>query len=138
MSGSCRNSTGLAPDPLEVAACHRFAICPPWTLFIYRDKELVITLVQFSHSIVSDSLQSHGLQHTRLPCPSPTPRAYSNSFSLRWGCHTDFSSSVIPFSSCLQIFPSLRVFSNELVVRVRWPSIGVPASASVLPTNIQD
>ena len=97
-----------------------------------------ISSVQFSCSVMSNSLWAHGRQQTRLPCPSPTPRANSNSFPLQWWCHTDFSSSVVLFFFCLQIFASLRVFSNELVVRVRCPSIGVPASASVLPMNIQD
>ena len=62
-----------------------------------------------------------GLQHTRLPCPSPTPRAYSNSSpSSRW-CHPAISSSVVPFSSCPQSFPSIRVFSNESALHIRWP-----------------
>ena len=65
---------------------------------------------QFIHSVVSDSLQPHGLQHARLPCPSPTPGAYSNSCpSSRW-CHPAISSSVIPFSSCLQSFPASGYF----------------------------
>ena len=62
--------------------------------------------VQFSWSVVSDSLQPHGLQHTRPPCPSPTPGAYLNSFPSSWWCHPIISSSVIPFSSCLQSFPA--------------------------------
>ena len=61
--------------------------------------------VQFSHLVIFDSLRPHGLQHARLPCPSPTPRAYSNSCSLCWWCHPTISSSVVPFSSCLQSFP---------------------------------
>ena len=66
--------------------------------------------VQFSHSVVSDSLQPHGLQHTRLPCPSPIPRACSNSCSSSWGCHPTISSSVVPFSTCLQSFPASGSF----------------------------
>ena len=69
---------------------------------------------------MSDSLWPHGLQHTRLPCPSPTPGAYSNSCPSSWWCHPTISSSVIPFSSLLQSFPSIRVFSDELVLRIRW------------------
>ena len=66
--------------------------------------------VQFSHSVMSNSLRAHGLQHTRLPCPSPTPRACSNSCpSSRW-CHPTISSSVIPFSSCLRSFPASGSF----------------------------
>ena len=66
--------------------------------------------VQFSHSVVSDSLRPHGLQHDRPPCPSPTPRAYSNSCPLSWWCHPTISSSVIPFSSLLQSFPASGSF----------------------------
>ena len=69
---------------------------------------------------MSDSLQPHGLQHTRLPCPSPTPRAYSNSCPLSRWCHPTILSAVIPFSSC--IFPSIRVSSSESVLHIRWPN----------------
>ena len=65
--------------------------------------------VQFSHSVMSNSLWSYGLQHARLPCPSPTPGACSNSYPLSWWCHQTISSSVIPFS-CLQSFPALGSF----------------------------
>ena len=72
---------------------------------------------------MDNSLQSHGLQHTRPLCPSPTPRACSNSCSLSWWCHPTISSSVVPFSSCPQsFFPSIRVFSNESVLHIRWPN----------------
>ena len=66
--------------------------------------------VQFSHSVVSDSLQPHGVQHARFLCPSPTPRAYSNSCPLSRRCHPTISSCVIPFSSCLQSFPASGSF----------------------------
>ena len=66
--------------------------------------------VQFSHSVMSNYLWPHGLQHARPPCPSPTPRAYSNSCPLSWWCHPTISSSVIPFSSCLQSFPASGSF----------------------------
>ena len=66
--------------------------------------------VQFSHSVMSDSLQPHGLQYARPPCPSPTPGAYSNSCPLSWWCHLTISSSVIPFSSCLPSFPTSGSF----------------------------
>ena len=72
-------------------------------------------------SVISNSLWPHGLQHARLPCPSPTPEACSNSCPTGQWCHTTISSSVIPFSSCPPIFPSIRVFSNESVLRIRWP-----------------
>ena len=77
--------------------------------------------VQFSHSVVSDSLWPHGLQHTRLPCPSLTPRAYSDPCLLSQWCHPTLSSSVVLFSSRLPFFPSIRVFSNESVLWIRWP-----------------
>ena len=66
--------------------------------------------MQFSHSIVCDSLRPHGLQHTRFLCPSPTPRTCSNSCALSWWCHPTISSSVVPFSSCLQSFPASGSF----------------------------
>ena len=69
-----------------------------------------ISLVQFSCSVVSDSLRPHELRHARPPCPSPTPRAYSNSCSLSQWCHPTISSSVIPFSSCPESFPASRSF----------------------------
>ena len=79
--------------------------------------------VQFSQSVMSDYLQPHGLQQSRLPCPSPTPRAHSNSCSLSQWCHPAISSSVVPFSFCLQpsIFPSISVFSNESALHIMWP-----------------
>ena len=87
--------------------------------------------------IMSDSLRPHGLQHTRLPCPSPTPRAYSNSCpSSRW-CRPIISSSVIPFS-CFQSFPASGFFLRSQFFPTGGQSIGVSASASVLPMNIQD
>ena len=138
---------------------------------VFDDFDNLNSSVQFSCSVVPDSLWPHILQHTRLPSPSPTPGACSNSCPSSWWCHPTISSSVIPFSSCLQSFPasgsllklmtielvmpsnhlilchpllllhsifsSIRVFSNEFFA---WgaQSIGVSASASVLPMNIQD
>ena len=99
---------------------------------------LIIHSVQFRHSVVSNSLQPHGRQHTRLPCPSPTPGAYSNSCpSSRW-CHPTISSSVIPFSSCPQSFPASGSFQMSQLFASDGQSIGVSASTSVLPMNIQD
>ena len=94
--------------------------------------------VQFSCSIVSDSLRPHGLQHTRFSCPSPTLQACSNSCPLSWWCHTTISSSVIPFSSCLQSFPTLGSFPMSQFFTSGDQSIGVSASASALPMNIQN
>ena len=91
---------------------------------------------QISHSVVSKSLWPHGLKHTRPPCPSPTPGAYSNSYpSNRW-CHPTISSSVIPFSSCPPSFPALGSFPVSQFFASGSQIIGI--SASVLPVNIQD
>ena len=93
---------------------------------------------QSSHSVMSDSLQPHGLQYTRPPCPSPTPRAYSNSLPLSQWCHPIISSSVIPFSSHLQSFPASGSFPMSQFFESGGQSTGASASASVLPMNIQD
>ena len=94
---------------------------------------------QFSSvfSVMSKSLWPHGLQHTRLPCLSPTPGACSNSCPLSQWCHP----TIILCCSLLLlplIFPSIRVFNNESVLRIRWPEYWSVTSASVLPMNIQD
>ena len=94
--------------------------------------------VQFSCSAVPDSLWSHELQHARLPCHSPTPGVYPNSCPLiRW-CHPTISSSVIPFSSCPQSFPAPGSFQMSQLFAPGSQTIGVSASASVLPKNTQD
>ena len=97
-----------------------------------------VSSVQFSHSVVSDSLQPHGLQHARLPCPSPTRGAYSNSCLLSWWCHPTISSSVVPFSSCLQSSPASGSFPVSQFFASGGQSIGVSASVSALPMNTQD
>ena len=94
--------------------------------------------VQFSCSVMSDSLWPHGLQHARPPCPSPTPGVYSNSCPLSQWCHPIISSSVVPFSSHLQLFPASGSFQMSQFFTSGGQSIGVSASASVLPMNIQD
>ena len=94
--------------------------------------------VQFSCSVVSNSLRPHGLQHARPPSPSLTLRAYSNSCPLSRWCHPTISSSVVPFSSCLQSFPVSGSFPMSQFFASGGQSIGVSASASVLPMNIQD
>ena len=101
-------------------------------------EESKLSSVQFSRSVVSHSLQPHGLQHTRLPCPSPTPRADSNSCPLHWWCHPTISSSVIAFSSHLQSFPASGSFPMSQFFASGSQSIGISASASVLPMNILD
>ena len=94
--------------------------------------------VQFSHPVVSDSLWSHELQHSRPPCPSPTPRVYSSSCPLSWWCHSTISSSVIHFCSCPQSLPASGSFPKSQLLARGGQSIGVSASASVLPMNTQD
>ena len=79
------------------------------------------SLIQFSHSVMSNSLWPHGLQHTRLPHPSLTPRACSNSWPSSQWCHPTISSSVVPFLLLPSIFPNIRAFSNESVLYIRWP-----------------
>ena len=87
---------------------------------------------------MSDSLWPHGLQHSRPPCSSLTPRVYSNSCPLSWWCHPAISSSVVPFSSCFQSFPASGSFQMSQFFALGGQSIGVSASASVIPMNIQD
>ena len=95
-----------------------------------------LSVSQFSHSVMSDSLRPHGLQHTRPPCPSPIPRTCSNSCpSSRW-CHPTISSSVVPFFSCLQSFPASGSFPMSHLFTSHGQSIGASASASILPMKI--
>ena len=89
--------------------------------------------VQFSHSVMSDFLQPDGLPHARLPCPLPTPRAYSDSCPSCWWCHPTISSSVIPLL-LPSIFPRIRVFYSESVLRIRWPKYS-NFSFSISPSN---
>ena len=100
--------------------------------------QLCLQFSQFSHSVVSDSLPPHGLQHARSSCPSPTPGVYANSWPLSWWSHPTISFSSIPFSSYLQSFPASGSFPMSWFFRSGGPSIRVPASASVPPMNIQD
>ena len=106
-----------------------------------RDLENTIkwfSSVQFIHSVVSGSLRPHEPQHARPPCPSPTLRDYPNSCSLSRWCHPTISSSVIPFSSCPQSFPASGSFQVSQLFASGGQSIGVSASASVLPITTQD
>ena len=104
----------------------------------HNNPSFLFSSVQFSHSVTSDSLQPHESQHTRPPCPSPTPGVHSNPCPLcRW-CHPTFSSSVIPFSSCPQSCPASGSFPMSLFFVSGAQSTGVSTSASVLPMNIQD
>ena len=120
-------------------------MCVLYFCFLLEDLKLggkkICCYNQFSslqRSVISDSLQPHGLQHARLPCPSPTPRAYSNSYPLCQWCHPTISSFIIPFSSHLQSFPASGSFQMSRFFTSGGQSIGVSAPASVLPMNIQD
>ena len=94
--------------------------------------------IQFSLWLVSNSLRPHGRQHARPPCPSPTAGVYSDSYPLSRWCHYTISSSAVPFSSCLQSFPSSGTFQMSQLFASSGQSIGVSASASFLPMNVQD
>ena len=104
----------------------------------YHSSSTEQLLLLFSCSVMSDSLRSNGLQHAKLPCPSPFPGVCPNSCPLsRWG-HPTISSSVIPFSFCLQSFPAPGSFLVSQLFASDGQSIGASVSASVLPMNIQD
>ena len=108
-------------------------------MFQYHSLKLqAITSVQFSRSVVSNSLRPHGLQHTRLPCPSPTPGACSNSCPLSRWCHPTILFPVVPFSSCLQSVLASESFQMSQFFASGGQSFGVSASAPVLPMNILD
>ena len=98
----------------------------------------MVSSVQFSHSVVSNSLWSHEPQHVRPPCLSRTPRVYTNSCPLSQWCHPTISSSVVPFSSCLQSFPASGSFQMNQLFVSGGQSTGVSASTSVLPMNTQN
>ena len=116
---------------------------PNADLHFQLDSPLLLSIsVQFSLSVMSNSLRphgrKHGRKHARLPCPSPTPRAYSNSCLFSWWCHPNISSSVVPFSSCLQSFPASGSFQLSQLFASGGQNIGVSTSTSILPMNIQD
>ena len=98
---------------------------------------LKIPSVQFSHSVVSHSLQPHESQHARPPCPSPSPRVHSNSCPSSWWCHPAISSSVVPFSSCPQSLPASGSFPMSQLLAWGGQSTGVSALASFLPKKSQ-
>ena len=100
--------------------------------------KICVHILLFSHAVTSDSLWPHGLQHTRLPCPSLSPRVCSNSCPWSQWCHPTISSSVIPFSSCFQSFPTSGSFPMSQFFASCGQNIGPSSSASVLPMNIQD
>ena len=156
--GSCTGPHSWKGSVLELILCcylhesiykfltrgHTFLFCTwphklcSWSSIHIRIWTILEWSVQFSHSVVSDSLRLHGLQHARLPCPSPTPGVYSNSCPLSQQCHPTISSSVIPFSSWPQSLPASGSFPISQFFASGGQSIGVSALASVLPMNIQD
>ena len=99
---------------------------------------MTFTWVQFSHSVVSNSLRPHELQHARPLCPSPTPGLHSNSCPSSWWCHPAISFSVVPFSSCLQSLPASESFLMSRLFTWGGQSTEVSALASFLPKNTQD
>ena len=130
---------------VALQCCTGFCCAMKWLSYMFTYLLSLLDLsptplssVQFSRSVMSNSLRPHGLQHARPPCPSPTPRIYSNSCPLSQWCHPVISSSVIPFSSCPQSFPASGSFPMSKFFPSGGESIGVSASASVLPMNIQD
>ena len=123
----CSLHTSDVPSP-----CPNPTYCNPSSPWISEHS------VQFSLSVMSDSLQPHGLQHARGPCPSSTPGVYPNSRPLNRWCHPTISSSVVPFSSHRQSFPPSGSFQMSQFCTSHGQIIGVSASASVLTMNIQD
>ena len=122
-------------NPLQYSCLENSMDRGSWWATVHR---IAPHTVQFSHSVLSDSLWPHGLQHTRLPWTPPNPGACSNSCPSSWWCHPTISSSVIPFSSHLLSFPASRSFPMSQFFESGDQSIGASASASVLPMNIQD
>ena len=107
------------------------------SLFISAPLQHIFSSVQFSHSVVSNFLQSHELQHARPPCPSPSPRVHSDSCALSRWCHPAISSSVVPFSSCPQSLPASESFPKSQLFTWGSQSTGVSALASFLPKKSQ-
>ena len=134
----------LGKTSLLVTSIHWFYFSYVWDMLLSLLRVVLTTKkyfklsFKFSHSVMSDSLWPHGLQHTRHPCPTPTPRTCSNSCPSSQRCHPTISSSVIPFSSCLQSFPTSGSFQMSQFFSSSGQSIGVSPSASVLPMNIQN
>ena len=116
--------------------CGQESVRRNWVALIVNKR--VQNAVQFSCSVVSDSLRPHEPQHARLPCPSPTPRVYPNPCPLSRWCHLTISSSVVPFLSCLQSFTTSGSFPMSQLFASGGQNIGVSASTSVLPMNTQN
>ena len=145
-----RCSTTLIIPIVQLLSCV-WLFSTSWTVFVwiltsfYENRcflgsnsfRFQIYLLMFSHSVVSDSLPPHRLQHARLPCPSSSPGACTNSCPLSWWCHPTIWFSVVPFSSCLQSFPASGSFLMSQFFATGSQSIEASASASVIPMNIQ-
>ena len=133
---------GGSPGPGQGTRSHmmKWRICRPQLKRsgMLKLRSSQFSSVQFSCSVVSDSLRPRESQHTRPPCPSATLRVYSNSCPSSWWCHPAISSSVVPFSSCLQSLPASGYFPMSQLFSWGGQSIGVSASAPVLPMNTQD
>ena len=112
-----------------------FSFCGEWCHKILRYHPVI---VQFSRSVVSDSLRTHEPKQARPPCPSPAAEVHPNPHQLSWWCHPTFSSSVVPFFSCPQSFPASESFAMSQLLAWGGQSIRVSASTSVLPMNTQD
>ena len=137
---TCISILILQSLPFDMAdfVCH-FGVCFLYYIFWFNCSSFItLFCVPFSHSVVTDSLWPYGLQHARPPCPSPTPRVYANSCPLSQWCHPTISSSVAPCCSCLQSFPASGSFPVSQFFTSGGQSIGVSASPSVLPMNVQD
>ena len=122
------------------ASLHRYTYVSVYKymcIYTYIKSSHQFSSVQFSHSIMSDSLPPHESQHTRPPCPSPTPRVHSDSHSSSWWCHPAISSSVVPFSSCPQSFPASETFPMSQLFTWCGQSTGVSALASFLRKKSQ-
>ena len=122
-------------NPRTIIPTHLGTMCPIPTHLLLN---ISSPSVQFSRSVVSDSLRPHEPKHARPPCPSPTPGVYPNSCPLSQWCHPTISSSVVPFSSCPQSFLTSAAFQMSQLFTLGVQSIGVSASTSLLPMNTQD
>ena len=137
---SCFNNTPLLDSYNQVKAkgLKALSIVLYSSLFFNENPDFTFSSDQFSRSVMSDSLWPHELQHTRPPCPSPTPRVHPNPCPLSWSCHPTISSSVVPFSSCAQSFPASGSFQMSQLFASGGQSIGVSASTSLFPMNTQN
>ena len=128
---------------LKFRLCHKerrlvYVYCPKADFPLFYSFYAQFSSVQFSRSVMTNSLWLHESQHAKPPCPSPTPGVHSNSCPLSWWCHPAISSSVVPFSSCPHSFPASGSFLTSQFFTWGGQSIGVSDSASVLPMNTQD